>query len=235
MMKKNRMKPAAVFGFLLAWMLILFVLAAAIYGMAGNAGLITDEMLRHAPPGDTGLPETDYPGVGRMITDYLTGRRTDFQYYRSDAEGNSYACFRKHEADHMADCRGLIRLAGTLRWITGGITLILLGTGPLMRAARKTFAQGVLRGLEIAAAAGLLILIWAAVDFDGLFVTFHRLAFTNDGWLLDTRTDLLIRLMPVSFFVSLGARLLLWTGAAGIAAGIAAMMIKKQKGKVQYS
>ena len=45
----------------------------------------------------------------------------------------------------------------------------------------------------------------------------------------------LIRLMPVSFFVSLGARLLLWTGAAGIAAGIAAMMIKKQKGKVQYS
>ena len=46
--------------------------------------------------------------------------------------------------------------------------------------------------------------IWAAVDFDGLFVTFHRVAFPQGGWLLDPRTDLLIRLMPVSFFIRLG-------------------------------
>ena len=234
-MKKNRIKPETVFGFLLAWAVILLAASTAVYGMAGNADLITQEMLRHAPPSTTGLPEKEYPGVGRVIADYLTGGRTDFQYYWSDAEGNTYLCFQKHEADHMADCRGLIRLAGMLRWIAGGTLLLMAVTGALKRAARKTFAQGVLRGLEIAAAAGLVILIWAAVDFDGLFTAFHRLAFTNDGWLLDTRTDLLIRLMPVSFFIALGARLLLWTGAAGIAAGIAAMVIKKQKGKVQHS
>ena len=44
----------------------------------------------------------------------------------------------------------------------------------------------------------------ALIDFDGLFVTFHRIAFTNDGWLLNPRTDLLIRLMPESFFIRLG-------------------------------
>ena len=46
--------------------------------------------------------------------------------------------------------------------------------------------------------------VWAAVDFEGLFVTFHRVAFPQGGWVLDPRTDLLIRLMPVSFFIRLG-------------------------------
>jgi uncharacterized membrane protein len=46
--------------------------------------------------------------------------------------------------------------------------------------------------------------VWAVVDFEGLFVTFHRVAFPQGGWVLDPRTDLLIRLMPVSFFIRLG-------------------------------
>ena len=60
----------------------------------------------------------------------------------------------------------------------------------------------------MAAAAGVL-LVWALADFEGLFVTFHLVAFPQGGWLLDTRTDLLIRLMPTEFFVRLGLRGLL--------------------------
>ena len=59
--------------------------------------------------------------------------------------------------------------------------------------------------------AGVVLIfgIWAAVNFNGLFVTFHKVAFRNDGWLLNPKTDLLIRLMPISFFVRLGLRGLL--------------------------
>ena len=221
-------------GFLLAWAVILFALAAAVYGMAGNGDLLARKMLFYAPPENTGLPEAEYPGVARMTAAYLTGREETFQYVFSDAEGTRFLCFQDHEAAHMADCRELIRLAGTLRWVFGGLALVLAGAGVLFRRHRA-LADGVLAGLG---AAGILftgLVLWALADFDGFFTAFHRVAFTNDGWLLDTRTDLLIRLMPVSFFVSLGARLLLWTGAAGIAAGIAAMIIKNQKGKVQHS
>ena len=126
----------------------------------------------------------------------------------------------------MADCRVLIRMAGMLRWIFGGMTLILAGTEVLFRR-RAAFADGVLGGLG---AAGILctgLLVWALIDFDGLFTAFHRLAFTNDGWLLDPRTDLLIRLMPTDFFTALGARLLLWMIAAAAAAGIAAWILRK--------
>lgn len=216
-------------GFAFLWLLVLFAAAVSVYGMAGNGKMMAEEMLRRAPPAGTGLPEEEYPGVGRMIADYLTDREPDFRYSFSDAAGNTYICFQQHEADHMADCRALIRLAGTLRWITGGIILILAGICIPRRQARKAFAQGMLRGLAAAAGIGLMILAWALIDFDGLFTAFHRLAFTNEGWLLDTRTDLLIRLMPTSFFTALGARWILWTAAAAAAAGLAAWAVTRQK------
>ena len=49
------------------------------------------------------------------------------------------------------------------------------------------------------------LLVWGMVDFDSLFILFHHLAFTNDLWLLNPATDLLIRLMPVAFFVHYAA------------------------------
>ncbi len=201
-------------GFLLVWAVILFALAAAVYGTAGDGDLLAREMRRHAPPETTGLPETEYTGVGRMTAGYLTGREETFQYVFSDAEGRRFVCFQPHEAAHMADCRGLIGLAGRLRWITGTAALLLTAAGIFLRR-RGPFAGGILAGLCGAAAVFAGITVWALADFDGLFVTFHRLAFTNDGWLLDPRTDLLIRLMPVNFFITLGTRILGWVLITG--------------------
>ena len=217
-------------GFLLAWAVILFALVAAVYGMGGNGDLLARKMLFYAPPENTGLPEAEYPGVARMTAAYLTGREETFQYVFSDAEGNRFLCFQDHEAAHMADCRELIRLAGTLRWVFGGLVLVLAGAGVLLRRHR-TLADGVLAGLGTAGILFTGLVLWALADFDGFFTAFHRVAFTNDGWLLDTRTDLLIRLMPEDFFVALGARLLLWTAAAALAAGTAAWAVRKKAAK----
>ena len=218
-------------GFLLVWTVILFTLAAAVYGTAGNGDLLAREMLRHAPPEVTGLPETEYEGAGRMTAGYLTGREPVFQYVFSDAEGREYTCFQPHEADHMADCRNLIGLAGTLRWITGGLALLLAAAGVLLRK-RKAFSGGMFTGLGAAALVFSGIAAWALADFDGLFVTFHRVAFTNEGWLLDPRTDLLIRLMPVNFFITLGTRILVWALAAGLVMLGLAIVIRKNKAAV---
>ena len=39
------------------------------------------------------------------------------------------------------------------------------------------------------------------MNFDGLFVTFHKLSFANDLWILNPNTDLLVALMPLPFFI----------------------------------
>ncbi len=209
-------------GIVLAWAVILFTVAAAVCGIAGNGGLLASEMLRNAPPEVTGLPEKEYEAVGRMTADYLSGRTDVFQHMFSDENGTIYQCFQPHEAEHMADCRKLIRLAEILRLVFGLLGMMIVIAGILMPKRRKGIARGVIIGLVSAGAVGTVLLIWGVIDFDGLFTAFHRIAFTNDGWLLDPRTDLLIRLMPTELFIRLAARILLWVMGAAIVMAIVA-------------
>ena len=214
-------------GIILAWAVILFTVAAAVCGIAGNGGLLASEMLRNAPPEVTGLPEKEYEAVGRMTADYLSGRTDVFQHTFSDENGTIYQCFQPHEAEHMADCRKLIRLAEILRLVFWLLGMMIVIAGILMPKRRKGIARGVIIGLVSAGAVGTVLLIWGVIDFDGLFTAFHRIAFTNDGWLLDPRTDLLIRLMPTELFIRLAVRILLWVmGAATVAAIVAGVIYR---------
>lgn len=225
-MDRTKRRIAAAAGFCLFLALILFALSATVYNIAGDSALMAAEMRRHTSPKVTGLPDKQYPEMGEMITDYLMGRRESFQYYFTDADGNLTVCFQAHEADHMADCRRLIQKTGTLRWYTAGAALLLIITGFVLRKQRKSLAAGILTGFGLATAAGIVLLAWGAVSFDSLFTAFHRVFFTNDGWLMDSRTDMLVRLMPTSFFVSMGIRILLSVAAVALVSFTAAMTIR---------
>ena len=109
--------------------------------------------------------------------------------------------------------RGLIALAEWVRNLAGILSAIcLLPLFFLKGARRHAFARSGLRVLRALCAITAGLALWAAFDFDRFFTLFHRIAFTNDLWLLNPRTDLLIRLMPESLFIDLG----LWgLGAAG--------------------
>ena len=195
----------------IAW--LVFGITGVIRWVAGDGGLMAEEMLRTAPPETTGLPEKDYPGVCEMTAEYLTGKRETFQYVAAQGTDGT-ACartevFQAHEAAHMADVRDLIRLDTWVCIGSGAAALLLTAAGFRHREERKEFLRGMLWGMLGTAAAAVVLGAWAAADFEGLFVTFHRVAFRNDGWLLNPKTDLLIRLMPVTFFVRLGVRGLL--------------------------
>ena len=216
----------------LAW--ILFGITLAVRLMAGNGGLLAEEMLRAAPPETTGLPAEDYPGVGAMTAEYLTGKREAFRYVLTGDTGNAAASgtevFQTHEAAHMADCRALIRLDTVVCAVCLGIAAALTAAGLSRRNGREPFLRGVLWGLRIFLCAAGVLLAWGLADFDGLFVTFHRAAFTNEGWLLNPRTDLLIRLMPESFFIRLGIIGAAWAMAVPLLLETGArILLKKEK------
>ena len=189
-----------------AW--LIFCLTGIIRLFAGSAPIMESTMLRYAPPEYTGLPEKEYPGVAELISGYLTGRYDSFQYAFTGGDGREYLCFHDYEEEHMADCRGLISLDTAACAVCGAAAAIFAAAG--LKAGRKKgtrdFFTGALAGAGVFCGAAVLLTIWAAVNFDGFFVTFHLLAFTGDGWLLNPRTDLLIRLMPEEFFISLGLK-----------------------------
>ena len=85
------------------------------------------------------------------------------------------------------------------------------------------------KGLAFGSALAVLILLAIgtcfSVNFEGAFIALHKVLFTNDLWLLDPRTDLLICLMPERMFSALAVQLALtvlpgWLLAATVLAVI---------------
>lgn len=182
------------------------MLLLTVFLLCASPSVMTKAMRVYAPEAETGLPDAEYPGVCGVICGYLTGKTDTFQYVFTDDGGVDRLCFNETEQLHMADCRGLVALDGTLCLIcaAAGLCLTLLC---LRRGTLRAWRLGLLFPLLPAAAA----VIWAVFDFTGMFFLFHRLAFTNELWLLDWRTCLLIRLMPEELFIFYGiAGALLW-------------------------
>lgn len=46
----------------------------------------------------------------------------------------------------------------------------------------------------------VVVAFLAAIDFDDIFIAFHRLLFRNNDWLFDPNTDPIIKILPDTFF-----------------------------------
>ena len=177
-------------------------LTGIVWVLACFAPLMEWMMTHYAPPEVSLLPAAEYPGMARMITDFLAGKLDDFQYVFTSG-GSEWIGFHDYEAAHMTDCQRLIGLDGIVTLALLAALAVCASLG-LRKGDRRRFRKGFLTGTGVLAALIAAGAIWALIDFDGLFTTFHHLAFTNDLWLLDPRTDLLIRLMPEEFFIAYG-------------------------------
>lgn len=211
---------AALCGVMMALAGALAVLTAVINGLGASQGMMLALMRRHAPAGATGLPEEHYAPMTAMITGYLSGETDTFQYTFTDAEGRRIDCFHDYEQQHMADCRALFTLDRAVM-AASALLLIPLGWAAwALRPVRAWTAAGFLAGCGTVLLAVLALAVWGVADFDSLFVLFHRLSFDNGLWLLNPQTDLLIRLMPTSFFVGYAAILGgTWLGALLVLGG----------------
>ena len=175
------------------------LLAAAIYLPATSSWVMRPLMEHFAPPEDTHLPAEEYAPVVDMITDFLSGSEDSFQHIFT-VDGIEYAAFNQKEQQHMADVQDLFMLCRFIAWLAWGFVLFG-GLSTRRKIAWRTFRRTLLVILVAVAA----VIILACIDFDSLFILFHKIAFSNDLWLLNPSTDLLIRLMPIEFFISYAA------------------------------
>ena len=127
-------------------------------------------------------------------------------------DGVEQDAFNAREIQHMEDCARLFDLLRTVRWVVlVAFILVWVIQFALERKTGEKVNTPALMWL------GSLILIvplaifgvWSAIDFNSAFNFFHRILFTNDLWLLNPETDLLIRICPASMFASMGLRIAL--------------------------
>ena len=66
---------------------------------------------------------------------------------------------------------------------------------------KSIFVKTVAITLIITVLLMIMIIFYMIVDFYNFWLFFHELIFTNDLYMLDPYTDLLINIMPLDFFV----------------------------------
>lgn len=161
-----------------------------------------------------GISEEDLQRVDGALAEYLKGDAAALDF-EIEVFGQMQPVFNEKEMLHMEDCRQLFLL---LRRVlvsldTLAVSGIVIGIWCL-RDRKKIRLASRLSPLAIILPLGLFA-AWAVADFNAAFTFFHEVLFTNDLWLLNWNTDLLIRLCPTSMFMAMGVRIgvysLVWT------------------------
>lgn len=175
------------------------------------------------------LPQADMCDAALRTLDGSLAR-----YLKGDAAalipGNP---FNAREMAHMADCFALFELLRGVRRALIPIALLLIAGGAwFLRDRRRIRLCAWLSPLFVLLPLGLFAL-YAALNFDAAFTLFHKLLFRNDLWLLDPRTDVLIRICPESMFMDMGIRIAAYSlaGMLAVSALAAALTFIWPKGK----
>lgn len=143
--------------------------------------------------------------------------------------------FNEKEKVHMVDVKKLVRLDYKI------LLLLSLYAAAFTLSKGFTFSRGIWRNyfkillwgscvtLGLILAMGLMLIF----NFQGFFLAFHLLSFTNMFWILDYSTDNLINLFPSGFFFDASLYLTMATAfeAVLMAAISAKYLLKTRKAK----
>ena len=156
-----------------------------------------------------GVDEGTLSEIGNMLVDYLTGARDNLEMTAS-VKGVEQPVINEREIAHMVDVKGLFDLERRITSVFAGLGLVLLLAGLIGRGWARRLTRAGIVGQVFWLMLIAFVAVWAWVDFDGLFRRFHGLLFTNDLWLLNPETDLMIRMLPEAFFATLAAYAAAW-------------------------
>ena len=210
--------------------IILFVFALLGFLVATNVRFVTNTSLlysygfeKYDIQTNTGIKHDELMSAAQQIRDYFNG--TD-EYISISVVKNGVRVlnlFNEREVLHMKDVKSLMKLVYRIQEISG-MYLIFFSLAGLLLCKRK-FLPILARCSAIGGfvTVGLVVFVglMSFVGFSNLFTAFHVVSFSNDLWILDPRTDYLIRMFPEGFFFDAT----LWIGIATIVeAGLVALI-----------
>ena len=109
------------------------------------------------------------------------------------------------EQQHMLDVRSITKRAAdmskTCMSLAVALAVVAAWTGSrLKKRAKPCLIGGLAAATIVAALAYGIISRLAGGGFEELFIKMHELLFTNDLWLMNPDTDIIIRMMPQTLF-----------------------------------
>lgn len=190
------------------------------------------EYLKYEVLDDLEMEIEDAMYVTEEMMAYLRGNREDL-VVQTIVNGEPREFFNDREKAHMVDVQKLflggmdLRLGAATVFIASLVILNFIKADWKKRLP-KSFLVGV-GGFVVAVGA---LAVFVATNFNKYFTIFHEIFFDNDLWILDPRTDLLIRMLPEGFFFDMVIRIgVIFIVSLGILSLISIITLWKQKDK----
>lgn len=161
---------------------------------------LSEGFIRHSDRIVTGLDEGGEQRAAAALAKYFSDPYRDTPQVSLAIRDTPRDAFSEKELSHLKDIKQLLRIADRLAVLS--FSVLLLALVCVLMQGRRELIQALHRAFLVLPMLLTALAVWAICDFDGLFITFHKLLFTNDNWLLDPRSDLLLQLMPLSFFTA---------------------------------
>lgn len=190
-------------GVMSAICVFILILFSAIEIPAFNQNFYKKEYKKYNIAQEIKVNETDLMLVTNKLLDYLKDDTDNLDVFVT-VDSKSREFFNQKEKDHMADVKVLFSKAYNIRKAILVVFVIIITTifvsikKPL-HFISKYFLTVLTIILTICGIVGIII----TTDFSKYFTIFHEIFFTNDLWLLDPNTDLLINIVPLPFFMDI--------------------------------
>jgi len=148
--------------------------------------------------------QLDY--INKEFTDYLKFRR-DNLYINIELKDEVVTVFNEKEISHMKDVKDLFAISYGLI-IAGFIVLVITIYYNIKKNRYDFIYKTVKTSLFITTLIVISFAIIFTTSFDTFWHYFHKVFFTNDLYLLNPKTDFLIQIMPLDFFIKISIRIL---------------------------
>lgn len=204
-----------VLGILTAFCLVFILLITSVEAVAyWTPGYYEKEYTKYNVTARVRMEMSDLLEVTDEMMAFLRGDRSDL-HVPTVVDGQQREFFNAREIAHMEDVRDLFVGAIMLRRVAviaiiAALALLVLTRADIRRLLPRALCVGT--GLFFVIIAGLAAII--STDFTKYFTVFHKIFFSNDLWILDPRTDLLINIVPEPFFVDTAVRIAVTFGGA---------------------
>ena len=189
--------------------LVLFILCVPIFLITSNLAWAVNSVRlyeygfdEYDASGATGIGDEELLRAARELIHYFNSGEESIQITVVTEEGEELDLFNEREIIHLKEVKDLIRLCYNLQVATFGCLAAIAIGGFIWQRRRfgPSLAKMALGGGALTIALLILVGIAALVNFDWLFLGFHRLFFGGDTWILDPATDYLIMMFPPGFF-----------------------------------
>ena len=207
------------------------LLTASIWWAANSHWLYTSGFEKYDVADSTGLSEAELDRVATELIDYFNSGE-EYVAITVEKDGQSFELFTEEEIIHFHDVKGLFRLDFYVLLGTGIYVAIYAAISLLWRRPQhwRKPAWPTLAGSGLTLVIMLVLGVWALVDFDGFWLRFHFLSFSNEFW---SAEGYMLLIFPQDFWFDAVIYCAVATAGAALILGVIAVghLLYKRKAK----